>query len=154
MPGPSTPASGAGSVPRRTWARRDVLTLGALSLLGSVAGCTPSTPVITGPTRGTASPSASSPSAAGPAASTLRLAAAERSLGDLAGAILTGPHRRDLSSRQRAFLAWLVPVHAEHAAALDAPDPGSRPPTPPATVGTTPSAGALSLAAALRRLAE
>ncbi len=135
-----------------------MLALGGPLLGWALTGCTTSSPTVSGrgttpaPARGASVPA--SPS--GPPTTALQTAVAEQSLADLSAAILTGPHRISLSRGQRSFLTWLGPVHAEHAVALVAPDPGSRPTTaaasPPA--GAAPSVARLSLAASLALLAK
>ena len=73
------------------------------------------------PTPGAASPA---PAPRVPAA-----ANAEQALSAYAGAVLTGPHRGDLSGDQRRLLTFLRDAHADHAVALAGADPTSRPTT-------------------------
>ncbi|MGI3780484.1 MAG: hypothetical protein ACRYG2_06865, partial [Janthinobacterium lividum] len=91
----------ASTAPAARWARRDVLRLGLL--LPVLAGCSASPPTAPRPgssdagasttTRGGASPS---PTPRVPAP-----ARAEQTLSVYAGAILSGPHRKELSGDQR-----------------------------------------------------
>lgn len=141
--------------PAPRWGRRDLLRLGlALPVL---AGCSVS-PAISprpgvsaargvGPTPGVASPA--------PAPSVPAAASAEQALSAYADAVLSGPHRRDLSGDQRRLLTFLRDVHADHALALAGDDPTSRPTTAaPSPSATPPSLATLSLGDSLKRLAK
>ncbi|HEY0239901.1 MAG TPA: hypothetical protein VGC37_14780, partial [Friedmanniella sp.] len=87
----------ASSAPTARWARRDVLRLGLV--VPVLAGCSGS-PAI-GPGPGSSSQVATSAGTPGaspaPTARVPAAAQAEQSLSVYAGAILSGPHRRDLS---------------------------------------------------------
>jgi len=137
------------------WGRRDVLRLGlAVPVL---AGCSvspavaprPGTTGATAPgvTPGVASPA---PSPAVPAAAT-----AEQKLSAYAAAVLTGPHRKDLSGDERRLVTFLRDAHADHAVALAGDDPTSRPTAAaPSPTAAAPDLRKLSLRDSLEWLAR
>ncbi|MGI3781981.1 MAG: DUF4439 domain-containing protein [Janthinobacterium lividum] len=147
----------ASTGPAARWARRDVLRLGlAIPVL---AGCSASPAVSPRPgTSGTtaAGPTPGVPSPApGPAPGIPAAASAELKLSALAGAVLSGPHRKDLSSGQRRLLTFLRQAHADHGSVLASAEPTAR----PTSSGRPPSASApdlkgVSLKDALERLAR
>ncbi|HZA72788.1 MAG TPA: DUF4439 domain-containing protein [Propionibacteriaceae bacterium] len=134
---PVSPGSGWGGHPSGSaLSRRRLLGLGAA--LPVLAGCTLSTPTMSDATRtpspaGTTpvpspSPSASrTPSEPPVVAGAEAAATTELALADLAGAILAGPRRRELSVDQRALLRFVADAHRNHAAALDASVRAPRP---------------------------
>jgi hypothetical protein len=151
------PAASTG--PAARWGRRDVLRLALV--VPVLAGCSPSptdplgpgssgptTPAVTAPvTPGTASPA--------PAPSVPAAATAEQALSAYAGAILTGPHRKDLGGDLRRLLTFLRAAHADHAVALAGDDPTSRPTTAaPSPSATPPKLAGVSLKTSLKRLAK
>ena len=139
---------------RHGLARRDLLRLGlALPVL---AGCSAS-PALgprpgTSPGGGAPTPGAASPA---PAPRVPAAANAEQALSAYAGAMLSGPHRGDLSGAQRRLLTFLRDAHADHAVALAGADPTSRPTTAtPSPHATAPDLAKPSLSASLKRLAQ
>lgn len=121
--------------------RRDVLRLGALSLVGPsvLAGCALSNPTVDDPNASStltpsSTPAATSasptPSATPTVTGAPAAAAAEERLAALASAILGGPHRKSLSGRQRTLLRFVAATHTSHAAAL-----APRSPAPPPKIG-------------------
>jgi hypothetical protein len=113
-------------VEQRVLTRRRVLGLGAA--LPVLAGCALSTPTVSDPTptassaAGTPRPSASSsPPPPGPpvVAGAREAATTELALAGLAGAILAGPRRGELSADQRAVLRFVTEAHRAHATVLD-----------------------------------
>lgn len=82
-------------------------------------------------------------------------ASAEQALSVYAGALLTGPRRKDLSGDQRRLLTFLRDAHADHAVVLAVDTPGSRPTTAtPSPTATPPSLAGVKLRDSLRRLAR
>lgn len=136
------------------WGRRDLLRLGlALPVL---AGC--SAPPTVAPRAGSSggtgpvvTPGAASPA---PAPRVPAAANAEQALSAYAAAILSGPHRKDLSGDQRRLLTFVRDAHADHAVALAGDDPSSRPTTAaPSPSAKAPGLAKLSLGDSLKRLA-
>jgi len=121
-------------VEQRVLTRRRVLWLGAA--LPVLAGCALSTPTVSDPTAqqspagGTPRPSTSpSPTPPGPpiVAGGRDAATTELALAGLAGAILAGPRRGELSADQRSVLRFVAEAHRAHAAVLDASVRAPRP---------------------------
>lgn len=113
--------------------------LAAAALLPEVAGCTvtdprvdaPSSPSSGHPSVTSATHTATTPPPATPAGPDPAVAD-EQALADLAGAILAGPHRAELTAVQRRTLAAVRDGHRQHAAALRSPTAPSAPPRGPA----------------------
>jgi hypothetical protein len=137
------------------WGRRDVLRLALV--VPVLAGCSASPAVAprpgsSGTTGPGVTPGATSPA---PAPRVPAVATAELRLAAYAGAILAGPHRKDLNGGQRRLLTFLRDAHADHGFVLAGPDPTTRPTIsgqPPST--SAPNVKALSLGDSLKRLGQ
>ncbi|MGI3780103.1 MAG: DUF4439 domain-containing protein [Janthinobacterium lividum] len=140
--------------PGTRWGRRDLLRLGLV--LPVLTGCSVS-PGVT-PRPGTSDGGAPvTPGAASPARAPRvpAVADAEQALSAYAGAILSGPHRKDLSGDRHRLLTFLRDAHADHAVALAGDDPSARPTTAaPSPRATAPNLAGLSLDGSLKRLAQ
>ena len=143
----------ASPAPAARWGRRELLGLGlALTVL---AGCSAS-PALppSGSTGGGAGPTPADASPA-PAPTVPAAATAEQKLSAYAGAVLTGPHRKDLNGGTRRLLTFLRDAHADHAVALAGDNPSSRPTTAaPSPTAARPDLKGLSLGDSLKRLAR
>jgi hypothetical protein len=144
--------------------RRGLLSAGlgllAVAAVPALGGCTPSDPRIDSDGR-RRSPTPDRRSPSGPASPTTvaspGLAAGEQSLADLAGGILVGVHRAQLSASRRKVLAAVREAHLQHVAALDSATPADRPlPADPAPTPTplTGSRARASLPSVLAVLAQ
>src|SRR4051794_33103315 len=144
----------ASHAPAARWGRRELLRLGlALPVL---AGCSasPALPSSSGSTGGGPAPTPAGASPA-PAPTVPAAATAEQKLSAYAGAVLTGPHRKDLDSGTRRLLTFLRDAHADHAVALAGDIPSSRPTTAaPSPKAGRPDLKGLSLGDSLKRLAR
>jgi hypothetical protein len=124
--------------------------------ISALTGCTPSDPRISGSPQpaltGRAATAAPTPSPRPTIPAASAAAASELELAGLAAAILSGPHRGDLSSRQRVVLTTIRDSHRQHVIALRSPEPAQRPtttstpwPQPPGTALKLTLAKSLSL---------
>jgi hypothetical protein len=146
----------ASTAPASRWARRDVLRLGLVVPVLAACSASPAVSPLPGSsgTGPVSTPRGPSPGP-GPAPSVPAAATAELRLAAYAGAILAGPHRKDLSGAQRRLLTFLRAAHTDHGLVLASADPASRPTSGGRSLSeSAPNLKGLSLGDALNRLAK